>query len=122
MRRGDRQSGMRRFAAGRQDVNPITPADPAPCDNRSLIASRALRRPGASIDRTLRMSWYVLYRERGANAFERFGDRETALAAAFALICRGLDVIEVGRSGGTEADAIGGAEIRRLIEGQSPGD
>ena len=68
------------------------------------------------------MSWYVLYKEHRANAFERFGDRETALAAAFALIGRGHDVMEVGRSGGSEADAIAGPEIRKLMEGRSPGD
>jgi hypothetical protein len=67
------------------------------------------------------MSWYVLYKEKAANSFERFGDRETALAAAFALIYRGHDVMEVGRSGGSEADAIGSAEIRKLMEERSRG-
>jgi hypothetical protein len=68
------------------------------------------------------MTWYVLFKENAANAFERFADRETALAAAFALIYRGHDVMEVGRSGGSEADAIGSADIRKLMEEQSPGN
>jgi hypothetical protein len=65
------------------------------------------------------MGWYVLYRDSAVNAFERFEDRESALSTAFAMVHRGHDVIELGRIGGSPADALGGAEIRRLMEEHS---
>ncbi len=68
------------------------------------------------------MGWYVLYKESSVNAFERFEDRETALSTAFALVHRGHVVIELGRIGGSEADALGAAEILRLLEEQSTGN
>lgn len=61
------------------------------------------------------MAWYVLYIESAVNAFERFEDRETALSTAFALVHRGDEVIELGRIGGSAAEAIGSAEIRKLL-------
>jgi hypothetical protein len=38
------------------------------------------------------------YKENAANAFQRFADREAALAVAFALIHRGHVVMEVGEA------------------------
>ena len=60
------------------------------------------------------MVWYVLYKDRAANALERSEDRETAISTAFALAHRGHEVIELGRIGGSE-EAIGAEEIRRLL-------
>ena len=65
------------------------------------------------------MGWYVLYRDSAVNAFERFEDREAALSSAFALVHRGHEVIELGRIGGSPADALGSAEIRKLLAEQS---
>jgi hypothetical protein len=65
------------------------------------------------------MGWYVLYKDSAVNAFERFEDRETALSTAFAMVHRGHEVIELGRIGRSAADALGGAEIRRLMAEQS---
>jgi hypothetical protein len=61
------------------------------------------------------MVWYVLYRDRAGNALERSEDRETAISAAFALADRGHEVIELGRIGGSDKEAIGAAEIRKLL-------
>jgi hypothetical protein len=61
------------------------------------------------------MGWYVLYKERAVNAFERFEDREAALTTAFALVHRGHEVIELGRIGGQDTEAIGVVEIRKLL-------
>ena len=66
------------------------------------------------------MGWYVLYRDSAVNAFERFEDREAALSNAFALIDRGHEVIEIGRIGGSEAEVIGRAAIRKLMAERSP--
>jgi hypothetical protein len=60
------------------------------------------------------MVWYVLYRDRAGNVFERSEDRETAISTAFALADRGHEVIELGRIGGS-AEAIGADEIRKLL-------
>jgi hypothetical protein len=65
------------------------------------------------------MGWYVLYKDSAVNAFERFEDREAALSSAFALVHRGHEVIELGRIGGSPNDALGGAEIRKLLAEQS---
>ena len=61
------------------------------------------------------MSWYVLYKDSAVNAFERLEDKETALSTAFALVHRGHEVIELGQIGGSPSDALGGAEIKRLL-------
>jgi predicted Fe-Mo cluster-binding NifX family protein len=65
------------------------------------------------------MSWYVLYKDSAVNAFERFEDRKTALSTAFAMVHRGHEVIELGRIGGSAADALSSAEIKRLMAEQS---
>jgi hypothetical protein len=61
------------------------------------------------------MGWYVLYKERALNAFERFEDREAALSSAFALVNRGHEVIEMGRIGGAAVETLGTVEIRKLL-------
>jgi hypothetical protein len=61
------------------------------------------------------MVWYVLYKDSAVNALERSEDRETAISTAFALTHRGHEVIELGRIGGSDKEAIGADEIRRLL-------
>lgn len=61
------------------------------------------------------MGWYVLYKESAVNAFERFEDREAALSSAFVLVNRGHEVIELGCIGGLPAEAIGSAEVGKLL-------
>jgi hypothetical protein len=73
-------------------------------------ATFAESRPGEAA-----MGWYVLYKDSAANAFERFEDREAALSSAFALVNRGHEVIELGRIGGSAVEAIGTAEIGKLL-------
>jgi hypothetical protein len=66
------------------------------------------------------MVWYVLYKDSAVNALERFEDRETAISTAFALVTCGHEVIELGRIGGSAAEAIGDLEIRKLLAQYSP--
>jgi hypothetical protein len=61
------------------------------------------------------MVWYVLYRDSTVNALERLEDRETAISTAFALAHRGHEVIELGRIGGSDKEAIDADEIRKLL-------
>ncbi len=61
------------------------------------------------------MVWYVLYKDSAVNVLERSEDRETAISIAFALTHRGHEVIELGRIGCSEKEAIGADEIRRLM-------
>lgn len=62
-----------------------------------------------------RMVWYVLSKDSAVNAAERLEDRETAISTAFVLAHRGYEVIELGRIGGSDKEAIGADEIRKLL-------
>jgi hypothetical protein len=61
------------------------------------------------------MSWYVLYKERTANALQRSDDRDSALSTAFALAYGGHELIEFGRIGGRGAEAVAGPAMARLL-------
>src|SRR5882724_13217202 len=93
----------------------ITPRRRPASHSRNEPASRATAGPDFDDREGRVMSWYVLYKERAANALQRLDDRGSALSAAFALAYGGYEVIELGRIGGRGAEAVAGAAMTNLL-------
>ena len=59
-------------------------------------------------------SWYVAYRKGRDHALQVATDRDAAIATAFALLDRGIDVTEVGPTAGPRRHRLDATAIREL--------
>ena len=66
-------------------------------------------------------SWYLLLAAGGRLELQTYDDRETAVAAALALLREGRQVTEIGPVRGPTEDVVNEAALRRMLAESPPG-